>query len=138
MASGGIIGGFSWFQVAIAGAQAYNQYQGAKQQAYEYEAEKERTKLTARDKEIERRDRLLKALAARSVQAGASPTTLEGTPLALINADMKRAARDDQTAAAETAARIGSLDAAARNTRRMGKINAQTGFATSVASMFGG
>ena len=109
---------------AATGVEAYSSYQAGKAQQYQYEAEAEQAKSSARDQEIERRQRLLKALASRQVEAAAGGTTLAGTPLALINEDYRQSELDKQNLEGSTAARVSTLKAAASNARSIGTLNA--------------
>lgn len=109
---------------AATGVEAYSQYEAGKAQQYQYEAEAEQAKSGARDQEIERRQRLLKALASRQVATAAGGTTPAGTPMALINEDYRQAELDKQTLEGTTAARVSTLKTAARNARSLGTLNA--------------
>lgn len=119
----------------------YQRKMAGKAEKYEYEARARQEKLAATDREIARRDRLLKSLAARSAQFSAQGTTFEGSPSALLVNDFREYELERTTAAANLAATTQRLNAAARNAKRAGKM-AFTGSlieaAGIVASGFGG
>jgi hypothetical protein len=118
-------GGASLYLVIGALAAAgYADYQAGKATQYEAKAEAEETKMAARDAEIQRRRKLIKALAQRNVASGASGTALEGTDTALINRDFSEFSLDSLTGEAMTAARVKSLKVYGQNAKRIGAIRA--------------
>lgn len=119
-------GGASLFLLAAAGSAvaAYGSYEAGKAQQYEYKRQAEQEKLSARDREIERRGRLLKALSQRTVAAASGGAALEGSPTALINRDFREYSLESQSSAATSASNQAGLRAAGSNARRLGTINA--------------
>jgi hypothetical protein len=107
---------------------AYSQVQQGRAQAFQYKAEAQQAKMQARDTEIERRQRLLKALAERQAQTAAGGATLEGTPGVLINASEEQSNLDALALEGMTSNRIASLNAAARNARTTANTSAASSF----------
>ena len=105
------------------------EYESGKAQQYEYQHQAEQEKMAAKDREIERRNRLLKALAQRNVASAAGGSSLEGTPLALVKRDFREFSLESLSAKASTAAKVSGLRAAGVTAKRLGTINA-------VASLF--
>jgi hypothetical protein len=108
----------------VAGVGAYGSYQAGKAQQYEYKRQAEQEKLSAQDREIERRNRLLQALGQRTVGAAAFGATLEGTPAALINRDAREYSLESLSSQASSASQIAGLKAAGSNAKRAGTIQA--------------
>ena len=113
-----------WIVSAVVGA--YAQYQQGKATEYEYKAQAEEEKKAAKDAEIQRRQKLIRALAQRNVASAASGTALEGTDIALINRDFREYSLDTLTGEAMTSARVRSLRAAGKNAKRIGILNASS------------
>lgn len=112
------------FAAAVATTAAYGTYQQGKAQKYEYKRQADQDKLAAKDREIERRSRLLKALSQRTVAAASSGAALEGTPTALINRDFREYSLESLSAQASSASTQAGLRAAGSNAKRIGTINA--------------
>jgi len=113
-----------FFIAASTATAAYGTVQAGKAQAYQYKAEANQAKMQARDVEIARRQKLLQALAERQVATAAGGATLEGTPGVLINASEQAANMDALSLEGMTAARVSTLNAAARNARTTANISA--------------
>jgi hypothetical protein len=132
----------AWTFVAImAGSQVYAGYQkkqAGKAQQYEYEAQARQERMAARDREIERRQRLLKSLAKASVQFGAQGTTFEGSPSALLLNDFREFELENTTAAAQNAATQSALNAAGKNYARLGRIGFVGGILEAAGTVAGG
>jgi hypothetical protein len=107
---------------------AYSQVQQGRAQAFQYKAEAQQAKMQARDTEIERRQRLLRALAERQAETAAGGATLEGTPGVLINASEQQSNLDALALEGMTSNRIASLSAAARNARTVANTSAAADF----------
>ena len=114
----------TWIYIAAAVVAAYGSYQSGKAQEYEYKRQAEQEKLSAKDREIERRNRLIKALAERTVGAAAFGSTLEGTPAALINRDAREYNLESLSSQATSASQVTGLRTAGTNAARIGTINA--------------
>jgi hypothetical protein len=114
---------YYWFAAAAAAA-AYSSYETGKAQKYQYQAQAEEAKTEARDKELQRRQRLLRAIAGRNVASAAGGTALEGTDIALVNRDFREYSLDSLTSEAMTKARVNSLRAAGKSAYRVGIGNA--------------
>lgn len=126
------------FAAAAAGTAAYASYEGGKAQQYEYQSRAEEEKLAARDREIGRRNKLLKALAQRNVASGAANTALEGTDIALINKDLSEYSLETLSNEAMTAKRVSSLEAAGKNAKRIGTISAVSDLFAGAGAVSGG
>lgn len=125
------------FAVASA-AGAYGQVQAGRAQAAQYKAEARQVQMQARDTEIARRQRLLQALAERQVATAAGGATMEGTPGVLINQAERQANLDALSLEAQTASKVSTLRAAARNARTMANIGAVVDVMKAGASLSGG
>lgn len=126
------------FAAAAAGASAYASYEGGKAQKYEYQSRAEEEKLAARDREIARRNKLLKSLAERNVASAAGGTALEGTDIALINRDLSEYSLESLSSEAMTAKRVSSLKAAGKNAKRLGTISAAADLFQGASAISGG
>jgi len=115
---------FFIFAAAGSAAAAYGNYQQGKATQYEYQRQAEQEKLAARDREIERRNRLLRALSQRTVAAAAGGSSLEGSPAALINRDVREFNLESLSSEASSASTQAGLRAAGTNARRIGTIKA--------------
>lgn len=113
-----------YLYMAAFAAVAYTEYQTGQVQAAAHKAAAEEEKIAARDREIERREKLLRAIASRNVGSAASGTSLEGTDIALINSDFKGFSLDQLTDSAMTSARVKSLRYAASNAKTIGTVKA--------------
>ena len=122
---------------AAGGTAAYGQYQAGKAQQYEYQRQAEQEKVSARDREIERRNRLLQALAQRNVSSAAGGASLEGSPIALINRDVREFSLESLSSEATTASRVAGLRAAGISAKRIGTINAFSSVFSTGASVAG-
>lgn len=109
---------------AATAVSAYGQVQAGRAQAYQYKAEAQQAKMQARDAEIARRQKLLQAMAERQVATAAGGATLEGTPGVLINESERQANLDALSLEGMTAARVKTLNTAARNARTVANIGA--------------
>jgi hypothetical protein len=120
-------GGASLF-IALAAASstvaAVSSVQAGNAQKAEFQRQAEQEKLAARDREIERKGRLLKALSSRNVAAATSGGTLEGSPAALIKSDMRQYNLESLSSSAGSASTVSGLKAAGTNAQRLGYINA--------------
>lgn len=129
------------FMALTASAAVYSGYQrkqAGKAQQYEYEAQARQERMAARDREIERRQRLLRAIAQRSAQFGTQGTTFEGSPTALLVNDFREYELENTTAAAQTAAQQSALLAAGKNYARLGKMGFYGGLLEAGAAVAGG
>lgn len=126
------------FAATAAATAAYASYEGGKAQKYEYQSRAEEEKLAARDREIARRNKLLKSLAQRNVASAAGGTALEGTDIALINRDFSEYSLESLSSEAMTAKRVSSLKAAGKNAKRMGTISAASSLFAGASAVSGG
>lgn len=113
------------FAALLAGSAFYAGYE--KKQAglaakYEYQAKAQQEKLAARDREIRRRQELLRSLAASSAKFSAQGTEFTGSPAALLVNDFNQYELDNTTAAAQTAATQNYLSMAGRNAAYIGRV----------------
>ncbi len=91
--------------------------------AYKEQAKEE--EFSARDREIQRRQRLIQAIASQNSEGGAlgiDPTS--GSPRAILLEDAKRAKFDDLTDRAMTTRRAATLRSTGREARRSSNIQA--------------
>lgn len=110
--------------LAAALGTAYVQYQGGKAERYALKSQAEEEKLAAKDREIARRAKLLKALAGRNVASAAGGTALEGTDIALVNKDFSEYSAESVSNLAMSSARVRSLNAAGSTAKKLGTISA--------------
>lgn len=131
-----------WIFVALlAGSQLYAGYekkQAGKAQAAELKAKIKQEEMSARDREIQRRQRLLKALGQRSAQLGAQGTTFEGSPSALLVNDFRQYELEKTTDIAQLAAVKNQYSAAARNYQTIGRLGMIGGILGAGAAVAGG
>lgn len=123
--------------VAVAGV-AYADYKSGIAQQEEYAARAEEEKMAAKDREIQRRNKLLQALAQRNVSSASSGTALEGTDIALVNRDFSEYSIDSLTNEAMTAARVESLNRAGSNAKAIGTIKGVSGLIGAAGAVAGG
>lgn len=111
---------------AVAGGMAaVSARRAGKLQDIQYKRQAEDEETAARDREIERRRRLVQALASQNAEAGAlglDPTT--GSRRAITLEDVRRARMDDLTDRAMTSRRGVSLRLAGSEARKQGNIQA--------------
>lgn len=106
---------------------AYQQVQAGKAQSSELMAARREEEIAARDRSIERRKRLIDALASQSVMAPVRGVALGSPSLtAQVGQDVKEAGFEQLTDEAMTSARRRSLYRQARSAKRAGYIGAGT------------
>lgn len=124
---------------AAAGAASAIQARNAgKLQQIEYQRQAKEEEVSARDREIERRRRLVQALASQNAEAGAlgiDPTT--GSRRAITLEDVRLARMDDLTDRAMTSRRSVSLRSAGRSARRQGNLQAGATLLDTVGTIAG-
>ena len=109
--------------MAIASASASIQAGKAKQQAYERDAERE--EFAAKDKEIQRKKRLVAALATQNAVRGAqNVAAFSGSSLNLMNQDVETFEYDQSMGAANLAMKRQSLLEEGKAARRYGYASA--------------
>jgi hypothetical protein len=125
---------------AAAGAASAIQSRNAgKLQQIEYKRQAQEEETSARDREIERRRRLVQALASQNAEAGAlglDATT--GSRRAITLEDVRRARMDDLTDRAMTSRRAVSLASAGRAARRQGNLQAGATLLDTASTIAGG
>jgi hypothetical protein len=105
--------------VLAGGASVVSQRRAGALQQIAYKEQAKQEEFSARDREIERRRRLVQAIASQNAEAGAlglDPTM--GSRRAIMLEDVKRARFDDLTDRAMTTRRATSLKSAGRESRR--------------------
>lgn len=78
----------------------------------------------ARQREIERKRQLLRALSQQSANAGASGVTLDGSLAGIARTDIRDATNDLLVDRSNTAGTVRGLRAGAKNARRQGDLQA--------------
>lgn len=105
------------------GAQVRSTQNAAKAQAIQYKEQAKDEQVGARDREIERKRRLISSLSAQAAEAGAAgvdPTI--GTRRAIAMDDVREAGFDSQVDSARTNRRSLLLKSAAKDARRQGNL----------------
>ena len=123
-------------QAGAGGLSAYSSYKSGEAKEKELKFAKQQEFIGAKEREIQRNDRLLDALASQNVQAGAGGVKLEGTPLDIMMADAKRAKDESDMDALQTRIRTLSLDAQAAASKRMGRTQALATLMSTGADMY--
>lgn len=116
----------------------YASYSSGQAQMAQYKLRARQEKTAARDREIYRKQELLKALALRSVAQGASGTTMSGTPNELVVNDFRNYEMDRSRGYANDAALQASLDMAGRNASTIGKIQFAGSLFSAAGSYYSG
>lgn len=93
-------------------------------QANQMKAQAAREGDAARQREIERKRTLLRALSQQSANAGAAGVTMSGSLVAAARTDIRDAATDLLVDRSNTRSQVNGLTAAARNARRQGNLQA--------------
>jgi len=109
MAAGSIYAGYQKKQAGLA-------------QKYEYQARARQEQLAARDREIERKQKLLQALSQRSAQFSTQGTSFEGSPGAILSEDFRQYELDRTTAIGQDAATQAALRGAGKNAAAIGRM----------------
>lgn len=113
--------------IASTAGSAYQQVQAGKAQAAEYKAAQEEEEMAARDRAIERRKRLIDALASQSVMAPLRGVAMGSPSLtAQVGRDVREAGFEQLTDEAMTSARRRNLGLQSRNARTMAGLGAGT------------
>lgn len=120
-----------------AGAGAFSAYQSGMAQKYEYQQQARQEKMAARDKQIERNNRLLSALSKRNVAAAVSGGGLDGSNMALVNRDLREYNLESLAAGANSASTQAGLAAAGKSAQRAGAIKAGSSLIKMGGSLFG-
>lgn len=132
----------AWIFVGLMAGSAlyagYEKKQAGQAQKYEYQARARQEKLSARDREIRRRQQLLKSLAQRASLFSTQGTTFEGSPTALLINDFREYELDNTTAVAQNAATQNALRVAGSNYARLGRIGFIGGIIQAGAAVAGG
>lgn len=103
---------------------AHGQRQAAKVQSEELEKQAEQERIAAESRELERRQRLNKILAANVVSQAASGITGEGTPQSIALESAKQASISEGINALSDRLKQAQLRRQARNVRSAGNIQA--------------
>lgn len=113
--------------IGLTGAQAYGQVQAGKAQSAELKMAQREEEMAAKDRSIERRKRLIDALASQSVMAPVRGiSTASPSLVAQVGQDVREAGFEQLTDEGMTSARRRNLGLQARNARRAGYIGAGT------------
>ncbi len=120
-----------------AGVSAFGSYQSGLAQKYEYQQQARQEKIAARDRQIERNNRLLSALSKRNVAAAVSGGGLDGSNMALVNRDLREYSLDSLSGSAMSASTQAGLKAAGTNAKRIGTINAAGTLLSAGGSIYG-
>jgi hypothetical protein len=123
-----VAGGITLATAAVGVYSAYEQHQAGQEVKAEAKQAAVREADAARGEEIQRRQGLMRVLAARSAAAGAAGVTTDGSIGALTRRDIRDNRNDLLTAGANTQARQRAL-------RSQGKSAAKSGTAAGVSSL---
>ena len=111
--------------VGLTGLSAYQQVQAGKAQSAALKSQQREEEMAAKDRSIERRKRLIDALASQSVMAPVRGVAIGSPSLtAQVGRDVREAGFEQLTDEAMTSARRQNLGLQARNARRAGYIGA--------------
>lgn len=124
--------------VAAGGASYVSQRRAGALQQIAYKEQAKDEEFAARDREIERRRRLVQAIASQNAEAGAlglDPAT--GSRRAMLLEDTRRARLDDLTDRAMNTRRSTSLRSAGRESRRQSNIQGGVTLLNTVGSIAG-
>lgn len=121
----------------LSGALAYRQQRTAGKIAeFQYRDQAEQEETAARDREIERRRRLVQALASQNAEAGALGIDgATGSRRAIVLDDVRRSRMDSLSDRAMTNRRAVNLRSAGGNYRRQSNIGAATNLLDTVSSV---
>jgi len=117
----------SWVVTAIVASTAvtgYAQYRSAEAQEIELERQAEEEKLAAQSRELQRRQRLNKALAANVVGQATSGITGEGTPSSIAMESAKQVSISEGVESLTDRLRQAQLKRQAKNASTAGKLAA--------------
>lgn len=92
------------------------------ERALNYQAQNE--EINAQFRSIERRERLLDAMAANNAALGVRGVTSEGSPMTILEADYKNASQEEAIDLMDSRNAVVSLRAKAKAARKLSKINA--------------
>ena len=106
------------------GAQMVTGYMGAQAQEMAYKQQAEQERVAAMSREVQRKKRLVSALATQNAMVGAMGITTSGSPAAIMRSDIAAGRYDQAIAAGESAARITQLQTSASAARRQGIVSA--------------
>lgn len=127
-AAGGFLGlsSAAWAGISTAGSMLMQVQAGnAQKAAYEQQAQQE--EFEAKDREVQRRKRLIASLASQNAARGASGVrAFEGSPAAMMQNDMKEFEYDQKMAAANTAMSTSSLLTSGQHAQQSGYMSAGT------------
>lgn len=112
--------------VVSAGVAAQNQRNAAKTQAFEIERQAEEERISSEGRELERRQKLNKVLAANAVGQATSGMTGEGTPQSIALSNAKTASLSEGLEGLSDRLRQAQLKRQAANTRSAGNIQASS------------
>lgn len=105
-------------------AQVAGQMNQAKAAEYEAEFQAEQEKLRAQDEAIERRERLLNALAMQNAKVGGGGITTAGTPTHLMETDIERFDYEDLSGKVLSGNRINAMKAQGANKASSARLGA--------------
>jgi len=125
--------------ILAGGVAARSAHNAGKATEIQYKEQAKQEEVSARDREIERRRRLVQALSSQNAEAGAAgidPTT--GSRRAMTLEDARLAQMDSLTDRAMTNRRAINLRSAGRNARRQGDLQAAGSLLNTGASVADG
>jgi hypothetical protein len=110
--------------VAAGGVAAMSQRNAGIAQSQQLQLQAAREGDGARQREVERKRALLRALSQQSANAGAAGVTFDGSTASIARADIRDATNDMLVDRSNSRSQINGLRAGARNARRQGNLNA--------------
>ena len=105
---------------------AIGQARAGEMQEIQYKQQVEQEKIAARDRELQRKNRLLASLATQSAVRGAQGVAMEGSPAAMMRSDIGRFEYDQLTDIAGTKMRTTSALQSGRYAKQTGYMSAAT------------
>lgn len=110
--------------VAAGGMSAISMRNAGIAQSNQMKAQAVREGDSARQREVERKRTLLRALSQQSANAGAGGVTVDGSVAGLARADIRDATNDLLVDRSNSRSQINGLTTGAKNARRQGNLNA--------------
>lgn len=125
----GTAGQFAWAPTLKTLAQAgsaLGQVRAGQMQEIQYKQQVEQEKIAARDRELQRKNRLLASLATQSAVRGAQGVAMEGSPASMMRSDIGRFEMDQLTDIAGTKMRTTAALQSGKYARQTGYMSAAT------------
>lgn len=121
---------------AATGLSAYSQYQSGKAQAAEADQARQVEKIKASEAAIERRERLVRALAQQNARVGASGITQSGSPTQVMLEDVDQFEREDMAQSTLDRMRDRNYRTASKTARKSGATTAGVSLLSGAANTY--